>query len=217
MTVGKKIKDLLIEKGWTQIELAAKLGLSPTSGAIAQWIKGRIKPGAANKRRLADIFGKDPSFFEDDEPYSYSGIVMDRRDETQKDIDRLLSNFPLVRPVEVRCEISRENFDFSLYTQPEEFLPIMSETRHSAQFAIKIADTKACPWAAKGEYAVFAGAQEAVSGKIFLVKTNGLYTIKRLIKENNHIILEEKNKKRKKYAANKVEPIAQLLAFYRKA
>lgn len=216
MTVGQKIKEQLKEKGWTQVELAAKLGLSYNGGAISQWIKGRMKPGAENKRRLAEIFGKTAGYFEDDEEYCYNGMVMDRRDETQKNIDKLLSTFPMVRPAEVRSEISAEFFGFSLYTQPEEFLPVMFEAKPGAPFALKVGGPKACPWAAVGEYALFAPAPEGVNGKIFLVKTPQGHTIKKFFSAGGGVVLEDKNKKRKKYDAADIEVAAQLLAFYRK-
>ncbi|MDR0952851.1 MAG: helix-turn-helix domain-containing protein [Elusimicrobiota bacterium] len=219
MTLGQKIKLLLKERAMKQIELAQNIKLKDSS-AISQWIKGKTKPSSDNIKKLSEVFGKPLSFFEDDEEYVYNGMVMDKRADTQKTLEKLLSSFPIIRPVEVRSNISSETFDLFVYTQPEEFLPIMFEAKPASPFALKIEDTKACPWANKGEYAIFAPVPEGAQGKIVLAKHKGMHSIKKFFKgndkENNTVFLEDKNKKRKKYLAEEVEIIGQLLAFYRK-
>jgi len=222
MTVGQKIKNLLKEHAMTKVCLAKKLGLKGSS-AVSQWIKGRINPGMENKAKLAQVFGKPVSYFEDEEDYSYTGLVMDKREDTQRNIEKLLSSFPVIRPVEVRKEVADDFFDLFVYSQPSEFLPVMFEAKPAAPFALKITGDKACPWAQKGEYAIFSpippglsGAAQSVHGKIALVKVRGLSTIKKIFKEGDFIYLEDKHKKRKKYPLAGVEIEAQLTGFYRK-
>lgn len=226
MTLGQKIEQLLEEKEWTQIELAHKLGLSTKGGIVSKWINGTIKPGRENKKKMAELFSKNLSYFDDDDAftrYPQATVVMDRREETQKNIEKLLNSFPLIRPVEVRKEISSDFFELYIYTQPVEYLPIMFEAKPEAAFALKIANEKACPWAKNGEYALFSPVPanmrplpHGLLGKTVLAKINDEYTIKKFFKEKDYILLEDKNKKRKKYSPFEVEITAQLIAFYRK-
>lgn len=61
MEMGARIKQLRNEKGWTQAELAAKLGLKDS--AIAKYENGRVE----NMKRdiiakMADLFGCSPVY-----------------------------------------------------------------------------------------------------------------------------------------------------------
>lgn len=54
MTIGKKIKNLRIEKDITQSELAAEIGVS--SSAVQYWERDRSEPSIFNCIIMADIF-----------------------------------------------------------------------------------------------------------------------------------------------------------------
>ncbi|MDR1684701.1 MAG: XRE family transcriptional regulator [Elusimicrobiota bacterium] len=224
MNVGEKIKALLKEHGWTQIELAKKLDISPKGGAIAKWIKGLMSPSTANKKKLAEVFNKSLDYFEDSGAGgNYSTLVMDRRGETQKSIEKLLESFPVIRPVAVSKEINAEYFDFYVYSQSLEFLPIMFEAKPASPFAFKVLSAKACPWANAGEYALFSPVQEDIAGNfeietgaIALVKVEGRHTIKKFYKEKDRLALADIHGKRKTYPAGEVEVIARFLGCYRK-
>lgn len=45
-----KLKDWRVEKGWTQIELAAELDV--TTSSVLRWEKGDRDPDSATKRRI---------------------------------------------------------------------------------------------------------------------------------------------------------------------
>jgi transcriptional regulator with XRE-family HTH domain len=51
----KTIRQLREERGWTQLELANRLGVTPST--IYNWERGRFDPRASQLRQLADAFG----------------------------------------------------------------------------------------------------------------------------------------------------------------
>ena len=53
--MAKTIRELRQERGWTQFELAVKLGVQP--GTIANWERGRTRPRVTELKRLAQLFG----------------------------------------------------------------------------------------------------------------------------------------------------------------
>ncbi|ACZ39652.1 helix-turn-helix transcriptional regulator [Sphaerobacter thermophilus] len=51
----KTIKELREARGWTQLELAYRVGVTPAT--IYNWEAGRNEPKASQLRKLAQIFG----------------------------------------------------------------------------------------------------------------------------------------------------------------
>lgn len=51
----KTIKELREAAGWTQLELAVKIGVTPTT--ISAWERGMYEPRASQLRALAEAFG----------------------------------------------------------------------------------------------------------------------------------------------------------------
>jgi DNA-binding XRE family transcriptional regulator len=51
----KTIRELRVEAGWTQYELALKVGVQPQS--IYLWESGRRTPQVAQMRKLGRLFG----------------------------------------------------------------------------------------------------------------------------------------------------------------
>lgn len=61
MDMGSRIKQLRKEKGWTQAELASKLGLKDS--AIAKYEKGRVENMKRDTiARMANLFGCSPIY-----------------------------------------------------------------------------------------------------------------------------------------------------------
>lgn len=54
VTIGEKIKTLRKERGWSQGELAEKLGVKPQN--ISRYEKGRVQPREATLAIFAEIF-----------------------------------------------------------------------------------------------------------------------------------------------------------------
>lgn len=48
------IRELRIEAGWTQLELANRLGVTPTT--VYTWERGKFDPRASQLRKLAQLF-----------------------------------------------------------------------------------------------------------------------------------------------------------------
>ena len=51
----KTIKDFRDERGWTQLDLANQLGVTPST--IYNWERGRFEPRVSQLRELARLFG----------------------------------------------------------------------------------------------------------------------------------------------------------------
>lgn len=59
MSPGERIKDLRLERGWTQKELAERVGNIDHSG-ISNIELGRVPLGPTRARRFAKVFGVSP-------------------------------------------------------------------------------------------------------------------------------------------------------------
>ncbi len=55
MTAIKTIRQLRKGRGWTQFELAVRLGVTP--GSIYNWEHGKNQPTGRRLRKLAEVFG----------------------------------------------------------------------------------------------------------------------------------------------------------------
>ena len=51
----KTIRQLRQERGWTQLELAYKLGVTPLT--VQNWERGKYEPSASKLRKVAATFG----------------------------------------------------------------------------------------------------------------------------------------------------------------
>ena len=51
----KTIRELREERGWTQLQLAVQLGVTPVT--VYNWERGRSEPRVVQFRRLARLFG----------------------------------------------------------------------------------------------------------------------------------------------------------------
>ena len=51
----KTIRQLRDEQGWTQLELANRIGVTP--GTVYSWERGKFEPRASQLRALALAFG----------------------------------------------------------------------------------------------------------------------------------------------------------------
>lgn len=73
--VGEKIKELRIQKAWTQDELAKKMGYK--SKAIISLIENnKTDVNQTNLKRFAEVFGVSPSyFFEFERDYSKNNYL----------------------------------------------------------------------------------------------------------------------------------------------
>jgi putative transcriptional regulator len=54
-TLKNGIRQLRLERGWTQLELANMLGVTPVT--VYNWERGKYEPKFAQLRALAQVFG----------------------------------------------------------------------------------------------------------------------------------------------------------------
>jgi Helix-turn-helix. len=211
MNLGQKIEQLLKTTAMTKVELAKKLGLKDSS-VISHWVKNRFKPDRKNITKLSQVFKKPISYFDDDlycaEDSAYK--------LTEKKVYELLSSLPAAKRVAVLGEAGQDFFDLPLYSQAEEFLPIMLEAANYQPFALKVLTQEACPWANEGEYVICVSAEQTQNGKLYLIKTPKGYTIKRVYAKNEETNLKDFKGKTETFKTEKIKIFAQILAFYRK-
>lgn len=51
----KTIRELRDERSWTQLQLAYKVGVTPTT--VYNWERGKFEPKVSQFRKLAQVFG----------------------------------------------------------------------------------------------------------------------------------------------------------------
>lgn len=219
MDLGQKIDKLLKLTSMTKVELAKRLGLKDSS-VISHWVKNRFKPDRKNLQKLAVTFNKPLSYFEDDaEETAFDGngtrLTIREGTTTAKSLYELISALPSSKHIGVALEIQSEFFDLPYTFEPEEFLPIMFDAKQKETFALKINSKSACPWAEKGEFAIFVSADAVQSGKIALIRYKDRYCIKRLTLDGEHVLLSTPVKQ---ITASQDDIIiaAKLIAFYRR-
>lgn len=215
MNLGQKIEQLLKTTSMTKVELSKRLGLKDSS-VVSHWVKNRFKPDKKNLQKLSMVFEKPLNFFEDDVTTATQNYLIREGGADGKTLYDLISSLPTFKHVGVAMEIESEFFDLPYYIQPEEFLPITLESKEKDAFALKIASKLACPWAEKGEYALFLPSQSVQSGKLALIRYKNYYTIKKITKRQDKIILSSKAKQIIA-TEESIEIVARLLAFYRRS
>ncbi len=218
MDLGQKIEKLLKLTSMTKVELAKKLGLKDSS-VISHWVKNRFKPDRKNLQKLSVTFKKPISYFEEDfeENTSNTGNSFEIREgtTTAKSLYELISALPSSKHIGIALEIQSEFFDLPYTFEPEEFLPVMFDAKNKETFALKIKSKTACPWADKGEFALFVSSNSVQSGKIALIRYKNRYTIKKLTLDGEYIILSTPTKKTR-VSQSEIIIVAKLMAFYRK-
>ncbi|MBO4706974.1 MAG: helix-turn-helix transcriptional regulator [Elusimicrobiaceae bacterium] len=218
MDLGQKIEKLLKLTSMTKVELAKKLGLKDSS-VISHWVKNRFKPDRKNLQKLSVAFKKPISYFEEDsnENNSQTENSFEIREgtTTAKSLYELISALPSSKHIGVALEIQGEFFDLPYTFEPEEFLPVMFDAKNKETFALKINSKIACPWAEKGEFALFVSSESVQSGKIALIRYKNRYAIKKLTLDGEDIILSTPNKKIK-VSQSEIIIVAKLMAFYRR-
>ena len=218
MDLGQKIEKLLKLTDMTKVELARKLGLKDSS-VISHWVKNRFKPDRKNLQKLSVAFNKPLSYFEEDSKENISEeenrFEIREGTSTAKNFYELISALPSAKHIGVALEVKSEFFDLPYTFEPEEFLPVMFDAKNKESFALKINSKIACPWAEKGEFALFVQAESVQSGKIALIRYKNRYTIKKLTLEGEDITLSTPTRKTK-VSQNEIIIAAKLMAFYRK-
>ena len=72
-TEVKTIQELRTQRGWTQLQLANRLGVTPVT--VYNWERGRHVPTAAQLRSLAREFGVSMDDIDFEGPYLESKVA----------------------------------------------------------------------------------------------------------------------------------------------
>ena len=74
----RTIRRLREERGWTQLEVAYRLGVTPVT--IYNWERGRTEPRASQLRQLARLFGvsMDDMALEGEDPRNQAAAPLPR-------------------------------------------------------------------------------------------------------------------------------------------
>lgn len=70
---SKTVRELRLERGWSQNDLAVRLGVTPTT--VSNWERGRFEPTASKFKAIALAFGV---------PMESIGLVTEEIDDTGK-------------------------------------------------------------------------------------------------------------------------------------
>ena len=224
MTLGQKIENLLKLTAMTKVELTQHLGLKDSS-VVSHWVKNRFKPDKSNIKKLAKLFDKPISYFDDDVEPVLEGKMFQTNTRTKtsytlregssntKTLQEILTQLP--KHIGVVFTSKTEYFTMPDNPQADEFLPIMFDSKNNDVFAIKIGSSSVCPWAKKDEYALFLPSNIVQSGKIALFLYDGKYTIKMITKCGCEVLLSD-GKTDILVDESEIVIKGQLLSFYRK-
>jgi len=92
-TIGKKIQKAREEAGFSQEELASRLGY--TQAALSNYELGKRRLYLANIEQIARELNKPLSFFLDEPTLAAQEIHKENKDEIQEEIVKLLSELPV--------------------------------------------------------------------------------------------------------------------------
>jgi transcriptional regulator with XRE-family HTH domain len=84
MNFGDRLEELRDERGWTQRELADKVGVSERTYQL--WRSGRTEPYGKHKRRLAEVLNVPLASLTDE-----SGETIGQLDRMERKLDELLA------------------------------------------------------------------------------------------------------------------------------
>lgn len=115
MEIGMKIRQLRREKNLTAEELASKIGL--TGSAIYSYEKGKAVPPIEKLKELAQIFGKDLSFFISENTENRTLGISDWKGEAYRKLE--IENAKLWALVEKLTGAQVSNFPLLLDQSPE--------------------------------------------------------------------------------------------------
>jgi len=178
MRLGEKVALLLRERSITKLELSHKMGLKDSS-VISHWTHNRFSPNHINRQKLATIFAKPTSYFEDDSISPISDIQ---------------SYIPRATHVGVIGTISAERFNMDFRNPPVEYLPILVESsRGKRNLALRVNGSFLEPTARDGDYIVVTQTHSVNDGQLAIIRLADIYTIQRVYHKKNYFELRLDN------------------------
>lgn len=169
--VGKNIRRLRKERGYSQEQLARKLNV--TQGVVSHWEIGSHLPGTAQMIQMAQIFGVPLDSLTDDSP--------------QRELDsvRVLRNaIPIIGSIACGERITPD-------TTPEEYADL-PEGIH-ADFALRCKGDSMLPTLRDGDLVLIRSQPEVENGQIAAVNIDGETTLKHIYKQQDGLALVAEN------------------------
>lgn len=178
--IGKRIKKMREERGWTQRELGRMLGLYGET-AITNYEKGRNMPKDEIKLKLCDLFGCSMDFLMGKEEF-------DKANVKQKNYSSVVSvNVYGTIPAGIPLEMIEDILD-------TEELSVDNIKGGKQFFALKIKGSSMEPKFLNNDIVIFEKIDDCESGEDCVVMVNGNEgTFKRVIKSKDGIILKPLN------------------------
>lgn len=97
-TSAARISQVLTENGWSQSDLARRIGVRPQS--VQFWVSGKTAPSGTNLSALASVSGYPEHWFLMDD---ISGRNQPGRALQQKNMIHILLNYLMLKPVLARA------------------------------------------------------------------------------------------------------------------
>lgn len=83
-TLGKRIAEMRIRKGWGQLDLGEKLGMSTST--IGMWEKGKRDPSSAMIVKLSEVLGVSCDYLLKGEELPYTSTLNQKVQEFVREI-----------------------------------------------------------------------------------------------------------------------------------
>lgn len=174
MNMGERIKQLRIANGLTQEELGKYIGVQKS--AIRKYEKGEVK----NMKRssiqiLSNLFKVSPSYL----------MCIEDENQVNTNNNSITTSIPLLSNFKNNLETSIINFLIKYISVNESF--------PDNTFALKINDNSMLPLLGIGDIAIITTKYNYESGQTFLVLTNNIYMIRKVISKENGFELQAMN------------------------
>ena len=165
--IGRNIRYLRKQSGYSQEQLARKLGI--TQGSVSQWEQERSTPDTPMLVKLAQIFGCSMDYFLSDEP---------RRDLDSIRISR--NALPILGSIPCgKLNTSDQN--------PDGYADIPDGVR--ADFALRCQGDSMSPTILDGDLVLIRSQPEVENGQIAAVNVDGETTLKRVYRKDHGLLL----------------------------
>lgn len=171
--IGKNIKRLRREKGYSQEQLARKLKV--TQGAVSHWEQGISNPEAAQLLSIAEVFGVSLEQFTDDSPLrDFDGINIRK------------AAIPIIGSIACGERITPDTNHEGYADLPEGV---------TADFALRCKGDSMLPTFQDGDLVLIRSQPEVENGQIAAVNISGETTLKHIYKQQDGLLLTAENAK----------------------
>ena len=168
INIGRNIKTARKSKGYSQIELGEKIGVSDKT--ISSWENNRNEPSIVDIQKLADALGTRKSVLID-------GLDIVSEPEPYHTSVKVYGKIAAGEPIEMMEDVDEINCPWATNTDD--------------LFALQVKGDSMNKIVLDGHYAVLKKCEEAITGKIYAVMVdNENATLKRLHILDNAVMLE---------------------------